>query len=194
MNRLIPAAGGLAAGLALLQAGCGSGLNADGPFGNSASGSLGMQCSWVPRGMVGTFGELGFPNKGGPAHIDKVTLGDPQHLQVVAEWVVPISGHDLIGVLGGYPPLGSRGQGPSYLAPGILWNRRQHADGATIPHWPYPRIINLVLVLRATGVKGTATTVYVYYTSGGTSYRLDLASGIELYNGNPRGCLDEKTA
>ena len=180
--------------LALLLAGCGSGgVNTNGPFGNSPTSSQGTECSWAPRGSVGTFGELAFPNKGGTAHIDKVTLVDAHHLQVVAEWVVPITGNDLIGVVGGYPPIGSKGHGPSYLAAGILWNRRQRADGATIPHWPYPRIIDLVLVLRPIGVMGTAKTVYVYYESGGSSYRLNLAGGIELYNDKPRACLTQKS-
>jgi len=192
MNRLVLTVGGLAAALALLLAGCGGGPSMNGPFGDSPSGSVGVTCSWVPRGMVGTFGMLSFSNSGGLARIEKVTLVDPHDLQVVAEWVVRITGHNLIGVLGGYPPIGAKGQGPGFLAPGIQWASRQRADGATVQHTPYPDAINLVLVLRATGVKGTAKTVYVDYDSGDTKYRLDLAVGIELFNGNPHGCLDEK--
>jgi len=105
MNRFVMTVGGLAAALALLLAGCGSGgLNMSGPFGVSPSRSLGSQCSWMPRGSVGTFGMLSFSNSGGLARIDKVTLVDPHHLQVVAEWVARITGHNLIGVLGGHRP------------------------------------------------------------------------------------------
>jgi hypothetical protein len=144
--------------------------------------------------LVLTAGGLSFSNSGGPARIDKVTLVDPHDLQVVAEWVVRITGHDLIGVMGGYPPTGAKGLGPGSLALGIHWATRQRADGATIVHIPYPDAINLVLVLRATGVKGTAKTVYVDYESGGVKYRRDLAVAIELFSGNPRGCVGTQTS
>jgi hypothetical protein len=191
MNRLVLSAGGLAAALALLLAGCGSSSdpNLNGPFGNSARGSVGGQCSWMAKGSVATLGMLSFSNSGGQARIDKVTLVDAHNLQVVAEWVVRITGHDLIGSLGGYPPLGSKGQGPGSLAPGIHWAARQHAVGATVVHTPFPDAINLVLVMRATGVKGTAKDVYIDYTSGGTKYRLSFGISIVLYNNNSRGCL-----
>ena len=194
MNRLALSAGGLVAALALLLVGCGGGLNMNGPFGDSPSGSTGSQCSWYPRGSVGTLGMLSFSNSGGTARIDKVTLAHARHLQVVSEWVVRITGHDLIGVMSGYPPIGAKGQGPGFLAPGIHWATRQRADGAKIVHTPYPDAINLVLVLRSTGTKGTAKTVYVDYESGGVKYRLDLAVSIELFNGNPRGCLSTGTS
>src|SRR5580704_17131342 len=117
--------GGLAAGLALLlAAGCSSGLSTDGPFGKSASG-LGSECLPVPRNGVGTFAPLAFGNSGGPARITRVTLVGVHDLQVVAAWVVPITGPDLMGVFSGYPP-----GPPAAQAPSIQWNRRQHADGA----------------------------------------------------------------
>jgi hypothetical protein len=193
MNRLALSAGGLAATLALLLAGCGSsGLNPNGPFGNSAQGSVGGQCAWVPKGSVATLGMLSFSNSGGQARIDKVTLVGAHNLTVVAEWVVRITGHDLIGVLGGYPPLGSKGHGPGSLAPGIQWAARQDAVGATVVHTPFPDAINLVLVMKATGVKGTAKNLYIDYESGGTKYRLSFGVSILLYNNNPRGCQDAK--
>jgi hypothetical protein len=194
MNRLVLTAGGLAAALVLLLAGCGGGVNMNGPFGDSPSGSVGSQCSWYPRGSVGTLGMLSFSNSGGPARIDKVTLVDAHHLQVVSEWIVRITGHDLVGVMGGYPPVGTKGDGPGFLAPGIHWATRQRAAGATVVHTPFPDAINLVLVLRATAVKGTARTVYVDYESGGIKYRLDLAVGIELFSSNQRGCLNTQTS
>lgn len=189
MNRLTLFAGGLAAALALLLGGCGSsGPNLNGPFGDSAKGPIGAQCfQSEPKGSVATLGMLSFSNKGGPARIDKVTLVDARDLQTVAEWLVPITGHDLMGVLDGYPPYGSKrgSQGP---APGIHWASRQRAVGATIAHMPFPLSINLIVVLRPTGSLGTVKTVYLDYESGGTKYRLNFQVAIELYNGSHKPC------
>jgi hypothetical protein len=190
MNRLALYAGGLAAALALLLSGCSSdpALNPNGPFGNSAQGSAGAQCAWMAKGSVATLGMLSFSNSGGKARIDKVTLVDAHNLQAVAEWAVPITGHDLVGVQPGYPPI-SKKYGPAVLAPGIHWAARQHAVGATVVHTPFPDAINLVLVMKATGVKGTARDVYIDYESGGTKYRLSFGVSILLYNNKPKGCL-----
>jgi hypothetical protein len=175
--------GGLAAGLALLlAAGCSSGLSTDGPFGKSASG-LGSECIPVPRNGVGTFAPLAFGNTGGPARITKVTLVGAHHLKIVAAWVIPITGSDLMGVFSGYPP------GPPFArSPGIEWNRRQHADRAVIPHLPGQAVYNLILVLRPSGAQGTASSEDIYYQSGGTQYLLNLGIGIQLINGNQNGC------
>jgi hypothetical protein len=182
------AVGGLAVALGLLLGGC-SDPNPNGPFGDSPQGSVGGQCAWYPKGSVATLGMLSFSNSGGLARIDRVTLVDAHHLRVVAEWVVRITGHDLIGVMGGYPPLGAKGQGPGFLASGIDWAGRQPAVGATIVHTPFPDVINPVLVLKATGVKGTAKDVYIDYESGDRRYRRYFGVSILLYNNNPRGCL-----
>jgi hypothetical protein len=135
---------------------------------------------------VGTFAALVFGNTGGQARIKKVTLVDARSLQLVAAWAVPITGHNLMGVFDGYPPNrvdGGRG------TPGVQWGRRQRADGATIAHIPGKGVDNLVLVLKASGSEGTAKTEDVYYTSGGTEYLLNLGVGIQLFNGNKRGCM-----
>jgi hypothetical protein len=186
MNRLALSTGGLAAALALLLGGCsGSGdPKPNGPLGNSVSGPLAAQCFQpTPKGSVATLGMLSFSNKGGPARITRITLVDAHNLQTVAEWVVPITGHNLIGVLYGYPPYGSRRHGG--LPPGIQWAARQRAVGATIAHTPFPKAVNLVLVLRATGgTEGTARTVVVDYQSGGSKYQLNFGVAIELFNGN----------
>jgi hypothetical protein len=187
MTRRLRTGGGLAAGLALLLAGCSSpGLNANGPFGRSPAASPGSQCFWAPRNEVGTFAGLVFGNSGGPAQIKKVTLVGSHHLQLVAAWAVPITGHALWGVFDGYPPSRTNdGRG----TPGVQWGRRQRADGAMIPHIPGKGVDNLVLVLKASGTEGTARTEDVYYTSGGTEYLLNLGVGIQLFNGNKRGCI-----
>jgi hypothetical protein len=142
------------------------------------------------RGPAGTFGMLSFSNKGGQARIDKVSFVDAHNLQAVAEWAVRITGHALVGVQAGYPPIGKK-YGSATLAPGIHWAARQHAVGATIVPTPFPNAINLVLVLRATGVEGKAKDVYIDYESGGTKYRLDFGVGIQMFNGSSHGCLTE---
>jgi hypothetical protein len=181
--------GGLAAGLALLLAGCSSGStgpNTDGPFGSSPKTSPGSQCFWAPRNEVGTFAALVFANSGGQARIKKVSLVDARHLQLVAAWAVPITGRTLMGVFDGYPP---NKVDDGHGTPGVQWGRRQRADGATIAHIPGKGVDNLVLVLKASGTEGTASTEDVYYTSGGTEYLLNLGVGIQLFNGNKRGCM-----
>jgi hypothetical protein len=185
-------AGGLAAGLALLLAGCGPGLNTtDGPFGRSATqaGDFG-ECLSLPRGSVATFGATSFSNSGtGQEKIEKVTPVGPHDLRLLTAWVVPVTGHALIGDFGGYPPYGMKGFSFGPLPPGWQWGERQRADGAVIPHTPGHNAINLLLVVKASGVEGTMKDVYVYYESGGTHYRLDLSFFIQLYNGNLLGCM-----
>jgi hypothetical protein len=179
-------AGGLAAALVLLLAGCSStGPKTDGPFGRSAYG-LGTQCFPVPRNDVGTLAALTFGNNGGPARISRVTLVGSRHLRIVEAWVVPIKGHDLLGIFAGYPPSGIDGKaGPP--APGVQWAHRQRIYGAIVPHIPSKETINLVLVLKPSGRKGTAKSERVYYHSGGTNYVLNLGVGIQIINGQ-RSC------
>jgi hypothetical protein len=188
VNRLAPIAGGLAAGLALLLAGCGgNGVHTDGPFGNSNVPGDGGECVAVPPGSVGTIGATEFPNPGGPARIGKVTLVGAHDLLLVAAWVVPVTGNDLMGVFPGYPPPGPEAHGLK-LSPGVHWAQRQPADGAKIPHTPGHEVINLVLVIKASGAKGTSKTVYIDYKSGGTNYRLDLHFSMSVVSGSPNGC------
>ena len=189
MNRPAVTAWGLAA-LTLLAASCTSSPpSPDGPLGTRADQSVGSQSLGVPCGFAATFGQLSFSNSGGPAQIGKVTLVDEHDLQVAAMWVVQVTGHHLIGVMAGYPPTGAKGMGPGFVAPGIHWATRQRADGATVPRTPYPDAVNLVLVLSATGMRGTAKAVNVYYESAGRQYLLNLRSSIELFNDNSKECL-----
>jgi hypothetical protein len=181
--------GGLAAGLALLLPGCGgtSAPDPDGPFGASTP-DAGGQCFPTPKGDVGTFADLSFGNSGGPARIAKVTLSKARHLQLVGAWVVPATGTDLWGVFDGYPPRGIPGPDGNRGVPGVHWGQRQRADGAVIPHLRGHDQENLVLVLKPIGLDGTAATEYVWYTSGGSRYVLNLGVRVELFNGNVHGC------
>lgn len=190
MTRCRCLTGGLAAGLALLLAACGStDPKPNGPFGPSVT-DVGGQCFPVPRGSVGTFADLSFGNSGGPARISKVTLSGARHLQMVAAWVVPLTGTDAWGVFDGYPPHGIPGPNGNHGVPGEHWDQRQRADGAVIPHLPGQEEENLVLVLKPIGPEGTANTEYVYYSSGGTSYVLNLGVRVVLFNGNKHGCAN----
>ena len=195
MNRLVVKAGGPAIGLALLLSGCGgtggTGPSTSGPFGHPGD-SHGVQCFPVTRhGSVGTFGGLSFHNPGNSAKIDNVTLINSHDMQIVAAWVVPITGTDLLGVWSGYPPDGDPGQLSGHGAPGVQWEHRQHAAGAVIPHTPGQDVENLVLMLKPSGAVGTAKDVTLDYQSGGTRYRYDFQVGVIVYNGNSNGCLSK---
>jgi len=185
-DRLLAA---LAGALAMLAAACSGAATpgADGPFGASAVG-VGGQCFPTPRGDVGTFADLSFGNSGAPARITRVTLADARHLRLVAAWIVPVTGTDLWGVFDGYPPHGLAGPDGNPGVPGEHWDQRQRAGGALVPHLRGQDQENLVLVLKPTATEGSAETEYVYYTSAGRRYVLDLGVSVELFAGDKHGC------
>jgi hypothetical protein len=171
--------GGLASGLALLGA-CSSTASIGstggiGPFGNG--GTPGAECVPVSPGGVITYGFEEFHNTGGTAQIQSVSLASPHDLRVLAALAVPITGHMLYGVWGGYPS-------PGDLSPGVQWAHRQDADGAVIPHSHGTDVINLVLVLKPVGKKGTASGLDVLYKSGGTRYQMTMPTSIEIIVAN----------
>jgi hypothetical protein len=169
--------GGLACGLALLLTtsctGTGT-LTTNGPFGGSGPNS-GTICAWTNPGGVVHDSSDEFPNTGNTATIDKVALVDPQHLRVVAAWVVPTDGP--LGDTGlGYPPA-------SGYAPGFRWEQRQRIPGATVRHTSGQDVINLVIVIKPSGKLGTATAVNLYYQSAGTHYLLHIPYGYKIWVG-----------
>jgi len=164
--------GGLACGLALLAAACSSdGLATDGPFGNGGPDS-GTVSSCARPGGVAYSGLEAFPNTGGTARTQRVTLVHPRSLQLVATWLVPLTGTDSVGVGSGYPP------GP--LAPGIHWGQRQHVPGAVVRHTRRGALINLVVVVKPSGKVGTARAINLYYQAGGTHYVLHFRYGLKI--------------
>ena len=171
--------GGLACGLALLLAACGSsGLSDNGPFGNGGPNS-GTICllAKMPGGVTHDSFDA-FPNRGGTATIDKVALVHPRHIRLIAAWVVPTNGS--FGNAGpGYPSA-------SAYPPGI-WARRQRIPGAVVRHTRGQDLLNLVLVMRPSGKFGTATAVNLYYKSGGTRYLLHFPYGYKIEIG--RRCV-----
>jgi hypothetical protein len=184
VGRLAPL--GLAFLVSAILAACSSGPAMSGPFGRSGGGP-GMVCTWTPPGSVLTYGLEQFPNTGGTAKIQTVALVSPHDLRVVADWVVPITGTNLIGVHSGQPT----GRGAPPMAPGIQWAQRQRADGATIRHTPGSDVINIVLVIKPSGGIGSAAGLDVYYTSSGGSYLLQFPIGIKIKTGT--GCTSSDT-
>jgi hypothetical protein len=160
---------------AVSLAGCSSGNAVNtGPFGNG--GGTGSVCSPVPPGGVLSFGFEEFQNSGSTATISKVNLADPHNLIMRAAYAVPIVGHDLYGVVHGWPP-------ESKIPNGVQWANRQNADGATILHSRGSDLTNLVLVLQPTQKAGTAKGVNVYYKAAGQQYHLQTAFAIRVVTG-----------
>jgi hypothetical protein len=178
-NGLLPGSGrrltrwGLACGLALLAACSSANAVNTGPFGGG--GDPGSLCVPVGRNGVLSYGLDAFTNSGGTATIERVALTDPHGLRIVAAYVVPVTGNTLYGVLSGYPP--ARG-----LPPGVLWDRRQRANGAVIPRSRGTQY-NLVLVLKPAATKGTARSVDVFYRAAGQEYHLRTTTRIEVLAG-----------
>ena len=163
----------LVAAACLLLAGCGGNAVNTGPFGNGG-GQTG-ECASVPSGGVLSYGFVEFPNQGSStAVITKIALDDAHGIQMVAAYILPITGHDLYGLYSGYPPA-------AHLLPGVQWARRQRADGARIPPRSKADLVNnILLVLKRTAAKGTARGVDVYYTEAGRQYHLRTNSTITL--------------
>lgn len=167
---LLRAAAALLAGA--LLASCAS---ASANYGPLASGGLGagQECIPVPPGGVVSYGFQAFSNPGSAATVTKVDLAEPRNLRILQAWIVPVTGHDLYGVLDGYPPDG-------HLPRGVQWAQRQSADGAVIPHLQGPDVANLVLVLEPLAKVATAAGVNVSYTEAGTSYQLQTHFAIQV--------------
>lgn len=174
--------GGLACGLALLLAtACTSrsGLATGGPFGNGNTGPVTV-CDWTRPGGVVYDGYEAFHNTGGTATIEKVGLVHPRNLRLVAAWVVPIPvGAPIIGIGQGYPSA----SGLASTAPGVQWGRRQHVPGAVVRHTGSHRLVNLVLVVKPSGKRGTAKPIDMYYEAGGKHYLLHLPHGLYIWVG-----------
>jgi hypothetical protein len=162
---------GLACGLALIAACSGANAINTGPFnGGGSSGDRNALCTLVHRDGVLSYGLDVFTNSGGPATIERVALTDPHNLQMIAAYAVPLTGNQAYGVLDGAPP-------ERHLPAGVHWAQRQRAGGAVIPPGAQ---INLVLVLKPAGTKGTARSVDVFYRSAGQQYHFQTVTSIEV--------------
>jgi hypothetical protein len=171
--------GGLACVLALLLAACAgnSSPSTSGPFGSTNPNS-GMICSPARTGGVAYDGQENFPDTGGKATIEKVSLAHPRHLHLVAAWVIRTPSPGIgVGVGPGYPTAAN----VAPYTPGLRWiSRRQPAVGAVIRHTKGTQTINLVIVAKTTGKFGTSTAVNLYYKSAGKQYLLHFPYGFSV--------------
>jgi len=150
---------------------------AAGPLGHPFQG--GMECLSLSGYQVVTYGVEWVQNPGtAMAVIDRMTLGKPQGLRLVAAWLVPTSGL-LYGAQYGYPP-------SKMPLPGWQWASREPADGATVPHTAGNDRMNLVLVLGLNpGVKsGQAAGIDISYHIGSSHYQLTTAKRLVLGAGD----------
>jgi hypothetical protein len=104
-------------------------------------------------------------------------------LQLLAAYAVPkleIGGG--YGDRTGYPP-------PQRdLAPGVLWSRRQRADGARIPPTPKPDEVDLVLVNQLTSASGTFSGIDLYYHTSDDQYHMQIDRALTLRAQSRQSC------
>jgi hypothetical protein len=142
-----------------------------GPLGNG--GTRGSICAAVRPGVVLSYGVTDLRNSSSsPAVIDKVSLVSARHLQMVAAWVVPITGHQDYGVWDGYPPAPHQS--------GVMWSQHTRAAGAVIQPSHGQAHANLVQVLQPTGPVGKAQATDVFYHVRNTQYRMQVDYGFVL--------------
>jgi hypothetical protein len=151
------------AAMVLLAASCGGPVVNTGPLGNG--GDSGGICVYLHPGAVLSYGVIGLRNTGSSeAIIQQVSLVKPQHLRLVASYVVPITGHLGYGVWDGYPPAPHQA--------GVEWARHTRAVGTHLPPTHAFEQANLVIVLKPTGPVGKALATDVFYLEGGQQYEM----------------------
>jgi len=146
----------------------------DGPFGNG--GTAGASCHSGRVREVFTNGDQFIRNKGPQARITGLSLADDHHIELLGSWIVPITGHTLYGNWQGWPIARPR------QLPGVHWDERQPADGASIPTASGLNVQNIVLaVARAPGNREAwARGILVKYRSGDHDYTLLTATRIAI--------------
>jgi hypothetical protein len=176
---------------AISLAGCGGGVPVNtGPFGGS--NYIGESTCSVPLAPYSVFtdSDLAFTNSGTTtAVIGKVSFTHIDGLRLLAAYAVPNTGQG--GGYGdrmGYPP-------PQRdLPPGVLWSRRQRADGARIPPTPpKPAEVDLVLVIQLTGASGTFSGIDLYYHTSDGQYHMHVDRSLTLRTKNGQSCRSPNT-
>jgi hypothetical protein len=161
----------------MLVAGCGGGNPVNtGPFGGQNYGAESTCLKPLPPHSVYTTSDLAFTNSGPAAVIDQVSLTHVHGIRLLAAYTVPITGQGGgYGDRTGYPP-------PQRDLPrGVLWSRRQRADGAHIPHTPpRPAEVALVLVVQLTGPSGAYRGIDIYYHIAGGRYQMDVVRSLYM--------------
>jgi hypothetical protein len=133
-----------------------------------ADAGSGEECIPEKKGGSVTFGGDELHNYGSkPVVVDEVTLSKASGLRLV-EAVIVSTSTSLVGYSTGYPPVPeARNQ------PGIDWDHRRRAVGATLSPQPDDAKVvnNLVLHLRVTGASGVRMAgVLVHYHVGDSDY------------------------
>lgn len=117
---------------------------------------------------------MAFTNSGPAAVIDQIRLTHARGLRLLAAYTVPVTGQGGgYGDRTGYPP-------PQRDLPrGVLWSRRQRADGARIPHTPpKPAEVALVLVVQLTGPSGAYKAIDIRYHTADGHYEMDVVRSL----------------
>ncbi len=138
-----------------------------GPFGHPTE--PGEQCIPLAGANVVTDGLEAVRNHASTtAVIDKLALVRPKHLLLDRAWVVPTD-HQLLGATHGYPP-------PHYQVTGWHWDRRQPADGATVPPLSSGKYfrMNILVVVRLPPrvTRGSTPGIEIWYHVGDSHYYL----------------------
>jgi hypothetical protein len=147
-----------------------------GPLGDGYS--HGAICGWVKGANgVATYGVEELRNAGkSTAVVERVALTSPKNLIIVRAWVIPVNGPDLLGSYQGWPT--------THLDSSVKWPQRVNAAGARIPPAHGQHSATLVLLLKPTAHKGTATANDVYYRESGQQYHLRFNTSVEFRTTN----------
>jgi hypothetical protein len=133
---------------------------------------------------VFTTESLAFRNAGPAAVIDKLSFTHIHGLRLLAAYTVPVTGHR-----GGYGDRAGPPPPQRDLPPGVLWSRRQRADGARIPSTPpKPAEVDLVLEIQLTSAAGTFSGIDLYYHTSDGQYHLHVNRSVTLRTNNRQHC------
>jgi hypothetical protein len=178
-------AGAVLVAIALVGCGGANPVNVNtGPFGGK--NYIGESTCSVPLPPHGVFtsGDLAFRNSGPAAEIDKVSFTHVHGLRLRVAYTVPVTGQG-----GGYGDRAGPPPPERDLSPGVLWSRRQRANGAHIPPTPpKPAEVTLVLVIQLTGATGTFSGIDLYYHTSGGQYHMHVDRSVTLRTQSRQPC------
>ncbi len=167
------------AAAALLATSCAASVNT-GPLGKG--GTSGGICQPVRPGNVVSWGQTDLFNTGSSdAIIESVSLVQPQHVRLIAAYVVPITGLLDYGDWNGPP------QRVPHQA-GVQWARHTRARGAHVPPRHGLPHADLVAVLKPTARVAKALALRVRYREAGTQYVMQTNFRLVFLWDGPNAC------
>jgi hypothetical protein len=139
------------------------GTLASGPLG--PPGNRDTLCLPVPLGGADTDGFQSFTNGSHDVLvIDRVYLASARNLRLVGAYIVPVTGPNLTGTWGTFPPPAEQ------LPRSVQWAKRQRpADARVLPGEEVNVVAGLAPTSRATG---STAGIAVLYHDGSTKYAL----------------------